>query len=105
MALDEDTLDQDVEEIIGDLKTDVIIDSVTYDGSLNTIGREDLMIDEGLRRQIRFSVFLQTGDLATTPVEGDIATVKGVSYRILAISEDAPQQLFRIDLGEQYAER
>lgn len=100
MALDLTLLDSDVSNIIGDLPVTVVTEYDTVTGSKSSLSRFDLLVEEGLRERIAFSVFLKVSELTTLPGIDETCTVLGVVYQIIGKSTGDAGQLLRLDLGE-----
>lgn len=102
MALDLTVLNADVAELVGDLPTNVTFGAQVVEGSRATLDRQEVLVDEGLRGLFRFSVYTQKSDWSPAPKEGETVVIDSVTYRVLKTSEDAPLQILRLDLGEQF---
>ena len=91
--------------IFGDLPVTVVVGGASCRGSRSTVRREALLVDEGLRQQYRFSVYVRTADLSAVPTLRSTLTVAGVTYRMLNMTLADDGRMYRLDLGEQYAAR
>ena len=103
MPLDLTLLDQDVENIIGDLPVIVTFDGDTATCTRTSLNRDFVMIAEGLRDEYRFSIYAKSGDWDDDPEVDDIVTIASVEYRVLSRQYDNVDQLLRLDLGEKFA--
>ena len=103
MPLDASIMDADLGYQIADLATTVTIAGADYQGSRSMLRREDVLADEGLRDQYRFSVTVQASEFSTLPRSGDVLTIGGTVYRVLRTGADGQGLALRLDLGERYA--
>ena len=104
-------LDADLSAMFADLPITVTFGAQSATCTRSTYGarlgggtsREDVMEDEGLRDEYRFSVYLRAADFSPLPSAGDTVVIATVTYRVLLREDDSAARVTRLDLGEEYA--
>ena len=99
MALNTDILAQDINFMLEDLPTAVVIAGVSYSAVRTTVLERNLGMSEGLRDAYMFSVYVN----ATPSVSpDDTVTIGGSTFRVLQKVPSGDGVLVRLDLGDQY---
>ena len=103
MALSEAQLNADLDTIFNDLPLSITIGGTTVTGTRMSLRRDAVLLDEGLKNDYRFSVYVKAASLTALPAIRSTVQIGGISYRILSAVVSDDLLLYRIDLGEEFA--
>ena len=103
MPIDTAQVATDLANILADLPVTVTYGGSPYTGRKTELRRSDVLADEGLRDEYRFSVYVRSSLLPALPAEGETVVISGTTWRILRVSQNAAESYVRLDLGEEYA--
>ena len=103
MPLNLTQLSADLDYIIADLPSSVLIESTTYSCTKTKLKREYDYTVFGLDDDYEFSIILNINDLSSIPETHSLVTISGTEYRILRKESDSADQKLELFLGGKYA--